>query len=993
MASGSVRPPKHVDAGRALRSGLLLLLAFCAVASAQPVRPIEGYYRESWSQRDGLPHSLINAIAQTPDGYLWLATWEGAARYNGREFVVFDRESVAEMTDHGFRAMTVGRDGSLWVGASRGGVMRLSQGTWIRLDREDGLAQDEIMGLAEGPGGVMWIAYESAGVGALQPDGSIRHFSREDGLPSDVMYSLAIDQKGRVWLGTAQGLGYIDERGQAGRLALSADDSRHSVYSVHTSPGWPILLGTDRGLYEVEGGVPRKLDVGLPADTVQRVYRDRAGRIWVGTVNFGVFRISSLGLENIDAELGLPNNRVASIFEDREGSVWIGTNGGLFRLRDAPFSSMTTDHGLTDDYVRTVIEHSDGSLWVGSSAGLTHVSDEARPVATAGLDRVSVLSLEESSDGSVWVGTYSQGVWRVRDDQLAERIDVERGLVSNQVRALLEEADGTLWVGTNRGLSRVRSSGVRTFTTEDGLPRDFIIALHRDRRGTLWAGTANGLARLGENDRFETVDIESAANAQDVFGFDEDEEGALWLATDRGLARWHRNRLTRLGRSDGLPIDTLFQVVIDRIGNIWLTSNRGVMRLSHADAVKAMDLPGTRVQVELFNELDGMASAQCNGGSGLAAVLRRNGEVAVGTSKGLASIQPQRLGDFGRHVPPIVIESFLVDDRRLPVDSGQVLAPGTRRLEMHFAGLSYLMPQKIIYRYRLDGFDDRWFERGTQRHAQFTNLPPGEYTFRVTAANRGGAWNPQEAILRFEIRPLLWQRKDFWALIGALVVVLVGAGIRLRLRQLSRAKAQLELLVAERTADLEAKTKRLVEADREKSVLLEQIRTQSEAFERQAREDALTGLFNRRAFDETMSREFARARRTGSSLSLILLDIDWFKRINDTYSHAAGDEALRRVAVALKDSSRDMDVVSRYGGEEFAVLCPETHLERAVQFAERLRSAVERIDTAGFAPGLQLSVSLGVAEATGLSHHERLVSRADAALYRAKEGGRNQVCV
>ncbi|MCB1555008.1 MAG: diguanylate cyclase [Xanthomonadales bacterium] len=979
--------------GRLLRWGWWLFVLGWASAMAQPVRPIDGYYRESWSQRDGLPHSLINAIAQTPDGYLWLATWEGAARYNGREFVVFDRESVAEMSDHGFRAMTVSRDGSLWVGASRGGVMRMHDGVWTRLDREDGLAQDEIMALGEGPGDVMWVAYESAGVGAVAPDGSIRHFNRDDGLPSDVMYALAVDQTGRIWLGTAEGLGYIDAEGRAGTLKLSADDSRHSVYSVHAAPGWPLLLGTDRGVFEVEGGVVRKLDVGLPLDTVQRVYRDRAGQIWVGTVNFGVFRLSSLGLENIDAKLGLPNNRVASIFEDREGSVWVGTNGGLFRLRDAPFSSMTTDHGLSDNYVRTVIEHSDGSLWIGSSAGLTHVRDKARPVSTDGLDRVSVLSLHESADGSVWVGTYSQGVWRVRGEELAQRIDTSHGLVSNQVRALLEDRDGTLWVGTNRGLSRVRASGVRTFTAEDGLPRDFIIALFRDRAGVLWVGTANGLARLGENERFETVDIERSANAQDVFGFAEDEDGALWLATDRGLARWYRNRLTRLGRPDGLPIDTLFQVVIDRIGNIWLTSNRGVMRMSHADAVRAMDLPGTHVQVELFNELDGMASAQCNGGSGPAAVLRRNGEVSVGTSMGLASIQPQRLGEFGRHVPPIVIESFLVDDRGFPVESGQVLAAGTRRIEMHFAGLSYLMPQKIVYRYRLDGFDDRWFERGTQRHAQFTNLPPGEYTFRVTAANRGGSWNAQEAELRFEIRPFLWQRKEFWVLVAALVFLLVGAAIRLRLRQLGHAKEQLEHLVAERTADLEAKTQRLQEADHEKSALLEQIRTQSEAFERQAREDALTGLFNRRAFDEAMSREFARARRTGASLSLVLLDIDWFKRINDTYSHAAGDEALRRVAAALQRTSRDMDVVSRYGGEEFAVLCPETHLDKAVQFAERLRQAVESIDSATFAPGLELSVSLGVAEATGLSHHERLVSRADAALYRAKEGGRNRVCI
>lgn len=980
----------------ALALGFLAAIAACpAMAvdeSERTTRPLDGYYRESWAQRDGLPHSLVNAIGQTPDGYLWLATWEGAARYNGREFVVFDRERVEEMADHGFRAMALGRDGTLWLGASRGGVMQLQDGVWSRLDHTQGLVQDEIMALAEASDGALWIGYESAGVGVRRADGGMQQWTTAEGLPSDVVYGLTLDESGRAWVATAEGLAVIHE-GKVQVIALDPEQPRMAVFAVYAKPGWPVLVGSDGGAFEVQDGAVHRLQADLPEVQIQRVFRDRAGDIWIGTINFGVFRISSLGLERIGTESGLPNNRVASIFEDREGSIWIGTNAGLFRLRDAPFASLTVEQGLADNYVRTLIEHSDGSLWVGGSAGLTRVAGRVQQVAVEdGLPQTSVLSLEESSDGSVWVGTYANGVWRVRGNRLVERLTAADGLASNQVRALHEDADGTLWIGTNRGLSRLREGKLVRFSVRDGLPRDFIIALHRDRAGVLWVGTANGLAHLNGEGRFQGIDIDSTANAQDVFGFAEDAGGALWLATDRGLARWHHGKLGRIGLEQGLPIDTVFQVIIDQVGNIWLTSNRGAMRLGLADAESVLDGRTSRVEVELFNELDGMASAQCNGGSGPAAVLRRDGTVAVATSRGVSSVQPQRLREFARQLPPVVIEEFLAEDQSYRLSEMAVLPAGTRRIEFFFAGLSYLMPQKIVYRYRLDGFDDRWVERGNTRHAQFTNLPPGDYTFRVTAANRGGAWNPVEASVRFRIPPLIWQRTEFWVLVLTTLALLAAAVVRWRFVQLGRAKQLLQTQVAERTADLQAKTARLEEADRDKSELLLKLKAQSEAFERQAREDALTGLFNRRAFDEMMAREFARARRSGTQLSLILLDIDWFKRINDTYSHAAGDEALRRVAAALRDCCREVDLCSRYGGEEFAVLCPDTGQADAEALAERLRAAVAAMDCSSFAPGLQITISLGVAEATGLSHHERLVSRSDAALYRAKETGRNRVC-
>jgi diguanylate cyclase (GGDEF)-like protein len=588
------------------------------------------------------------------------------------------------------------------------------------------------------------------------------------------------------------------------------------------------------------------------------------------------------------------------------------------------------------------------------------------------------------------MGTYANGMVRW-DHGVKQVLGSTDGLAGNQVRAVAEAADGSIWAGTSRGLSHVTGGKVHNFNVEDGLPREFITSLHAARDGRVWVGTANGAAVI-EGEAIHAVDMRALDEAEDVFGFHEDADGTIWMASDRGLVRYRNGQLRLIGRRQGLPVDTIFQVVEDRDKHFWLTSNRGVLHLARADAEAVADGRAARVPVEVFGEADGMASAQCNGGSGPAAGVSHEGRVWVATAKGLSVVDPDRLAGFVRQQPPVVIEDVRLDDKSLPRQDSYVLPPGTRKLELHFAGLSYLMPQKIRYRYRLDGFDDDWVDRGTLRFAQYTNLDPGAYRFRVSAANPDGMFNPQEAALDFEIRPFLWQRPLFWAAVALLVLCALLAAYRWRIHQLRSDERRLRDLVDQRTLDLREQTLRLTAANDEKTVLLERLRLQAEASERQAREDALTGLANRRHFDERLADEFARACRDRQPLALALLDIDHFKRINDGWSHAVGDAALKTVAAVMRRETRGSDVVARYGGEEFALLFPRTTREEALLLMERLREAVTRCDFSDFAGDLRISVSIGVSDREGLAHHERMISRADQKLYEAKHAGRNRVC-
>jgi diguanylate cyclase (GGDEF)-like protein len=515
--------------------------------------------------------------------------------------------------------------------------------------------------------------------------------------------------------------------------------------------------------------------------------------------------------------------------------------------------------------------------------------------------------------------------------------------------------------------------------------------LHEDRHGRIWAGTSNGLVEI-RGDEVHAHSLKELDDAQDVFGFHESDDGSLWMATDRGLIRYREGALSLVGRRQGLPVDTIFQVLADDSGQFWLTSNRGILRAARTELEAVAEGRQKTAAFEVYGESDGLASAQNNGGSGPVAWRTRDGRLWFGTAKGLAMTDPAKLADFERDAPPVVIEEVLVDDRPLPPAPTMLLPAGTRKLELRFAGLSFLMPGKMRYRYRLEGFDTDWVERGTLRFAQFTNLAPGDYRFRVVASNAEGVWGNTEAQLAIRIAPLLVQRREFWFLLGLVFLGVFYALYRWRVHRLEHGQHRLRELVERSTADLRAQTDRLTRADREKSLLLERLQEQSEAFERQAREDALTGLVNRRSFDEALAREFARAQRSGRPLSVALGDLDHFKLINDNYSHAAGDMALRAVANLIRDTCRTMDVTARWGGEEFAMLFPETSREEAHRVCERLREAVEKIDVSAFAPGHRITISIGVTDHFGLSHHEKMISRADMRLYEAKDAGRNRVC-
>ncbi|HXT22452.1 MAG TPA: two-component regulator propeller domain-containing protein, partial [Thermoanaerobaculia bacterium] len=571
-------------------------------------------------------------------------------------------------------------------------------------------------------------------------------------------------------------------------------------------------------------------------DYVRVLAEDSNGSLWIGTDSAGLVRFrdaergrapgSPAVFERLTAAEGLANDFVRSIFEDREGSLWVGTNGGLNRFRAGKLTPWGKPEGLSHDFARAVFEDRDGVLWVGTDGGGVNrrVDGVWSAIGMAdGLSHDSVRAIGQTSDGALWFGT-RLGVDRLAGDRI---VNFGNRLPSRLVRALAGDSAGNLWVGMEGGgLARLRMNEgdgqVTAFGIADGLGAHDVRTILVDSEGTVWAGTyGGGLSRFDGRGRFTTLRGRDGLPNDIVFALHETRAG-LWVGTDGGVALLPRRADGRLATAgpfqtfsiaDGLFDDKIFRILADGHGALWMSSNRGVQRVSEAEllAHAAGQLP--KVHAVGYTKADGMRATQCNGASYPAGWRTRDGHVWFPTVLGLVEIDPDDLKTNGL-APPVVIEEARVGDAPVDLARRPELPPGIDRLEVDFTALSLAAPEKVRFRYRLDGSDEDWVDAGGRRTAYYTHLPPGSYRFVVVAANNDGVWNMSGANVGFSVATPAW--RTWWA-IALYVAALVGAIFALfkwRLRSFARATTLLEARVAERTAALDEKVHQLEVSER-----------------------------------------------------------------------------------------------------------------------------------------------------------------------------------
>ncbi|WP_102797109.1 ligand-binding sensor domain-containing diguanylate cyclase [Bowmanella denitrificans] len=950
------------------RLTLLIILFGCISKLQASSTPLTDYFAESWTTQDGLPHNSVNSIVQTPDGYLWFATWEGVVRYNGRRFTHFGWGTDTHLRDSGIRTLAINSKGELLAAGSRGSFARYANHQWHPMPQLDVRINQVLTNNA----GELWIATNNQGLYRQTANGQLQHFDSSSGLPSQSIKALFEDNNSRIWVGTTAGLAYLDRNSFHVHTAIPDIP----VVGLTEDSQGALLVASEQGLFRQNGQDFVPFYQHILSRGVSQILADNQNALWVGTVNDGLYRLHNGQIEHKGVNDGLPDSRIKALYQDREGSIWVGTNGGLVRLRKANFTTISSKSGLVGDYARTVLVTESGSILVGTSNGLSTIDNgqvSTIEIPMPNGDTPSILSLAEN-DQHFLLGTYSHGLLMLnkQNGQLSQ-MNTRDGLLANHVRSLLVASDNSLWIGTTRGLNHLTTQGIQSFDKSNGLTDDYIMAIAQDPRGGIWIGSEMG-AQIIHQHKVVSLELANLDETRSVYGFHADKDGQhMWLATDRGLIRYrYTDGQTRLiGRQQGLPINKFWQVTEDNQGFFWLTSNLGMVRIPYSAAHQAADNESDKVRYRVFADGDGMQSFQANGTSSPAIAKDQQGNIWVATAKGVVRTRPEDISKLTTASLPMQMEAISVDGKTFTHNLLSPLPAQTSRIRFEFVALGYIMPQTIQYQTRLVGFDRDWISRDTDNTAEYTNLPPGDYIFEAQASYPASDAEMGVGSLRqaFSIKPAFWQRLDVILLFFVFVIVLLLILIRTREHLLRVQSQKLKQQVQEQTQALQE---------------------QAQRFARLALQDQLTGLENRRSFDSFLKSLGSQANRNVLAY-VAIMDIDHFKLVNDNWSHDVGDQVIREVGRIIAAHSRPGDHAARWGGEEFSLIIKDVDETTAVEICERIRKQVASADMSHIANGVKVTLSVGIKQCDDPDNYHRTLVLADQALYHAKASGRNKV--
>jgi signal transduction histidine kinase/ligand-binding sensor domain-containing protein len=734
--------------------------------------PLAGYARQTWVMENGLPQNTVQALLQTQDGFIWLGTEAGLVRFDGIAFQTFDRNTTPALPGNDVRCLLETPDGALWIGTS------------------DGLAH--------------W------------KDGAVTTFTSQDGLPTNRIENLDSDGAGGILVNKA--FDFNNGRWAQHVLELPAlQDGARAEFQVASPDG--MHARASKTVIEVRQGNAQlaRLAIGkdLPGSRIQALFADKEGGLWIGASS-GLARWIDGRVQLLPVTDPLASASVLAIMEDREGNIWVGTEaGGLHILRDQRFHTLGTREGLSSDDTTTVVEDAAGTLWVGAGGGgLNAIALGAAGAGTlAAARRVKtytvrdgllsdvILSLAAAPDGDLWVGT-PDGLNRIRTGAIQSFTSAD-GLPDDFIRSLLVDKDGSLWIGTRRGLTHWSFgksdgnensgiAGAETFTHANGLGSDLVGAMTRDAKGDLWIATFAGLSRLHQGKIENYTTSNSGLSSNVITALLAQKNGALIIGTkDRGWDLWDGNRIV----PGDAPQTTVHAVLADQAGHLWFATGNGLAR---GNCAQKPGSPQAACRDWIaFGTADGLRSRETAVNSHPSAWRARDGHLWFATPKGLVEVEPAHF-PVNTIPPPVALERFAIDDVPQPLHASSLpvkIPAGHVHFEFDYAGLSFVAPQKVRYRYMLQGFDHDWTDAGARRTAYYTNIPAGRYTFRVLAANNDGLWNLVGAALPFELRPHFYQTWWFYAL---LLLALVGLVLLVQRLRLQRAEREFNAVLGER---------------------------------------------------------------------------------------------------------------------------------------------------------------------------------------------------
>ena len=778
----------------------LFFFCLCLAAAAEEPKPPD-YFLRSWNTENGLPDNAVTAVVQVHDGYLWLGTYGGLVQFDGVRFTVFNSANVPGLQSD--RVTSVYEDGreTLWIGHERGDLTRYRDGKFESIPVHETGVRRKISAIGADKDGDIWMLNEE-GTLVRARDGATCALPNTDGVAE-----MAQDGTGKLWVMSGGQLAVL-ENGQLMTLSNTNDSNGVGTYVQG------ICASRDGGLWIVSDGQVRKWNGHAMSEnrgtnpcnaTVVVMLETKSGALAMGTSNDGLCLLfSNRAVLHFDHANGFPNDWIRCLQEDREGTLWVGAgNVGLVALRPGNIETLDAPDHWQGRVPLSIAAARDGAMWVGSEgAGLYRflAGEWKRYGENDGLSNSYVWCVSEDSQGRMWAGTWGGGMFMQQDGRFITPPGLEN--INVPMPAILQSPDGVTWIGTASGLLRYENGAVKWFGEKDGLKVPDVRTIVQARDGTVWFGMlGGGLGRL-KNGQLEQFLKSDGLSSDYVQCLHLDADGALWIGTyGSGLDRFKNGRFDKITTAKGLPNNFICGIEEDSHGNFWISSHGGIFRVSQKALDGCADGRIVSVNCLTYGKGDGLPSLECSGGLQPAACKLADGRICFPTSKGLVIVNPDDV-KISHLPPPVVIENVIVGGHALEQNSDGKsplkIPPGLQRFEFHYTGLSFVAPEKIQFQYRLEGWEKDWVDAASsKRVAEYSYIPPGNYTFHVRACNSDGVWNETGASLALIVLPHFWQ--TFWfhtltvlaaiAFVVGIVLFITRRRMRLKLERIERQQA------------------------------------------------------------------------------------------------------------------------------------------------------------------------------------------------------------
>ncbi len=779
---------------------LLIKVILCETSlifALDPQKTINQYGHDIWLRQNGLPANGVNTSLQTRNGFLWLGTTAGLFRFDGVQFTEVSTDAENSNNPETVSVLCESRDSTLWIGTTYSGLRRFKNGKISSFSPEvNGLPERQILALFECHHGHLWVG---TSYGLFFFDGA--EFTS---VPINPNYITGItqDTSGRIWIGTHDGVRIFDEAGGVLTQSITmADGLPNNVTTVlFGDTEGDIWIGTADGLVRWRNGsltIYTGAD-GLPNNHISAIFKDRDSNIWVGTFN-GLGRLTNGRWSSYTTANGLSHSQVLSISEDREGSLWVGTMEGLDRFKDVNITPYTIWDGLGNDYVSGIVELADNTLCFFSNVNSTLTQFKDGKMIRQSLPIGPAYS---ARDNSLWIAQTGT-LTKIKEGKI-KTYGVKEGFPTKWISAITEDDQSLIVYVDDIGVLRFIDGRLQPYLLKGGKAyssEEYVECFYFSPEGVLWIGTTHGLVRIrdGESTLFGTQDGMVDYWVSSIF---DDRMGSLWISSAHGgVTRYQDGKFTVFTAKTGIFTNEIYNVLCDEQGDLWLSSPRGIGYVSRQDVDDFSTGKINAVRSKVYTVADGMKSEACFSEWQPAALKAHDGRLWFTTKKGAVMIDPKT---FKRNqlMPPVIIDNVAANQEKVLPTQHISFSSSKDKFEFHYSALSFLVPERVLFKYKLEGYDDEWVDAGTRRVAYYTNLPPGNYTFRVIACNNDGLWNRTGASFAFTLKPHFYETFWFYGLVLLAVGGIVFGVYRFRVVQLLKREKELQVRVQEALANI-----------------------------------------------------------------------------------------------------------------------------------------------------------------------------------------------